>query len=277
MGEPLTLPQAAQELGLHYMTVYRYVRTGRLPAKRARGTWQIDPRDLDMVRRGAPEPQRRGATLAKPSRARLEARLVAGDEAGAWNLLEAALASGSAPDEVLLELIGPALRSIGTQWEQGEMSIADEHRASSVAARLISRLGARFARRGRKRGTIVLAAAPGDLHGVPVAIAGDLLRWRGFDVVELGADTPAGALAQAALGEPDLVAVGIVCTTEDAPASARQAITALRRALPEVPVLIGGASIEDAGHARRLGADVFTGRRADELVNAVETIAARER
>src|SRR5271165_1518107 len=76
MGEPLTLPQAAQELGLHYMTVYRYVRTGRLPAKRARGTWQIDPRDLDMVRRGAPEPQRRGATLAKPSRARLEARLV---------------------------------------------------------------------------------------------------------------------------------------------------------------------------------------------------------
>jgi excisionase family DNA binding protein len=269
--KPLTLPQVADKLGLHYMTVYRYVRTGRLPAKRVRGAWQVDPADLAHVERSR---QGTRATGKAPSRARLEARLVASDEAGAWDVLEEALASGMEPDQVLLELVGPALRSIGTLWEQGRLSVADEHRASSVAARLISRLGARFARRGHRRGTVILAAAPGDLHGFPVSIAANLLRWRGFDVVELGADTPSDALAETAVGEPDLVAVGIACTAGGSPQAARRAIAALRKSVPNVPVLIGGAAVADAAHARRLGADVFTGRLADEVVRSVEAIVA---
>ena len=269
--KPLTLPQVADKLGLHYMTVYRCVRTGRLPATRVRGAWQVDPADLAHVERS-----RQGTRTAgkAPSRARLEARLLASDEAGAWDVLEEALASGMEPDEVLLELVAPALHSIGTLWEDGKASVADEHRASSVAARLISRLGARFARRGHRRGTVILAAAPGDLHGFPVSIAANLLRWRGFDVVELGADTPSDALAETAAGEPDLVAVGIACTAGGSPQAARRAIAALRKSVPNVPVLIGGAAVADAAHARRLGADVFTGRLADEVVRSVEAIVA---
>jgi hypothetical protein len=41
-----------------------------------------------------------------------------------------------------------------------------------------------------------------------------------------------------------------------------------------VPVLLGGAAITDAAHARHLGADVFTGARASEVVSSVEAIAA---
>ena len=121
---------------------------------------------------------------------------------------------------------------------------------------------------------MILAAAPGDLHGFPVSIAANLLRWRGFDVVELGADTPSDALAETAVGEPDLVAVGIACTAGGSPQAARRAIAALRKSVPNVPVLIGGAAVADAAHARRLGADVFTGRLADEVVRSVEAIVA---
>ncbi len=269
--KPLTLPQVAERLGVHYMTAYRYVRTGRLPAKRVRGAWQVDPADLAHVERSR---QATRATGTAPSCDRLTARLVASDEAGAWDVVEEALGSGMEPDEVLLELVGPALRSIGTQWEHGKISVATEHRATSVAARLISRLGARFARRGHRRGTVVLAGAPGELHGLPVAIAANLLRWRGFDVVELGADTPSDAVAETVAGERDVVAVGLACTSRSSPQTARRAIAALRRAAPDVPVLLGGAAITDAAHARRLGADVFTGGRADEVVRSVESIVA---
>ncbi|MGO9334460.1 MAG: B12-binding domain-containing protein [Acidimicrobiales bacterium] len=273
-GRPLTLPQVADKLGVHYMTAYRYVRTGRLPARRVGGAWQVDSGDLAHVQRSRHGPRSPRATGRAPSPTRLEARLVAGDEAGAWDVLEASLASGMEPGEVLLDLVGPALRSIGTLWEHGKLSVADEHRASNLAARLISRLGARFARRGQKRGTVIVAAAPGERHGLPVAIAANLLRWRGFDVVELGADTPADSLAQAAAGEPDLVAVGIACTVGSSSQAARRAIAAVRRSAPQVPVLLGGAAIVDAAHARRLGADMFTGRRADEVVRAVEAVVA---
>ena len=55
--------------------------------------------------------------------------------------------------EVHLDLLAGSLRTIGERWASGELSVADEHRASTVASRIIGRLGPLFAQRGRKRGT----------------------------------------------------------------------------------------------------------------------------
>ncbi|MGA2527785.1 MAG: B12-binding domain-containing protein [Acidimicrobiales bacterium] len=273
----LSLPQVAEKLGVHYMTAYRYVRTGRLPAKRVAGTWQVELADLENMRKDGRASRQHRPTGTIPARAHLEARMIASDEPGAWEVLEAALGSGMEPEDVLLEIVVPTMRSIGALWERGELTVADEHRASSVATRLISRLGARFGRRGHKRGTVILAAPPGELHAGPVAIAANLLRWRGFAAVELGANTPVDALAEAAAGESDLIAVGIACTTRSSAQSARKAISALRASVPKVPILLGGAAITNEAHAHRLGADVFTGSDGDELVRALEKIADERR
>jgi excisionase family DNA binding protein len=80
----ITLHEAAARLGVHYMTVYRYVRTGRLPATRDGVQWLVDPADLARVTPGRQERGR--ARAAAPST--LAARLIAGDEAGSWSLLE---------------------------------------------------------------------------------------------------------------------------------------------------------------------------------------------
>jgi len=63
---------------------------------------------------------------------------------------------------------------------------------------LLGRLGAGGRRRGRTRGTVVVAAAPGDVHGLPVALASEVLRQGGFTVVDLGADLPADQAARVA-------------------------------------------------------------------------------
>jgi excisionase family DNA binding protein len=292
----LTLTEAAQELGVHYMTAYRYVRTGRLPARQVGGEWQIEPADLARFREQAPGPFRGAPVLGAPvlgarvlgapvrpglkaRRGQLEARLVAGDEPGSWALIEAVLATGTKPDESLLELVAPAMRSIGAHWQRGELSIADEHRASAVSARLIARLGSRFGRRGVKRGTVVLAAPAGELHGLPVSIGANLLRWRGFNVVELGADTPPEALVEAVANEAGSdggpLAVGIVSTLTGQQPSVESSVSEVHRAHPGVPVLLGGAAVVDASQARRLGADVYTGKRGDVLVDTLEAITER--
>ena len=46
MTTTLSIHEAAERLGLHYMTVYRYIRTGSLPARKDRGSWVIDVDDL---------------------------------------------------------------------------------------------------------------------------------------------------------------------------------------------------------------------------------------
>jgi len=163
------------------------------------------------------------------------------------------------------------LVAIGDAWAAGRLDIAVEHRASAIALRLVGRLGPRFVRRGVSRGSVVLAAPQGDLHGLPVALAADLVRGAGFDVEDLGADLPPASLVEAACGTQRLVAVALSATTSDNGRGVRQAVRSLRAALDGVPVLVGGATVPDGDRARGLGAD-GGGRDGAALVEALESL-----
>ncbi|HXY44201.1 MAG TPA: helix-turn-helix domain-containing protein, partial [Acidimicrobiales bacterium] len=112
-AEPLTLQEAAERLGVHYMTVYRYVRTGRLPARREGAHWRIDSGDLASVVATGGNAGRAATEGRRPSRAELRRRmvdrLVAGDEPGSWAVAEAALAGGATPEEVVVDGVGAAM------------------------------------------------------------------------------------------------------------------------------------------------------------------------
>jgi MerR family transcriptional regulator, light-induced transcriptional regulator len=262
----LTLHEAADRLGVHYMTVYRRVRLGMLPAQKVGGSWRIDPADLAGQRAGtnpaggpttgtpAPTP----ASLPKrraPWVARLQQRMLAGDSAGSWQVVEAAMASGVEPQGIYVELIGPALHRIGEAWRRGDIGIADEHLASGVASSIIGRMGPRFRRRGRHRGTVLLAMPAGERHGLGVAMLADILALAGFEVLNLGPDTPSASLQAAMADRDDLVAVVIsVVSAARLPAAARL-VAAARRTDPGVKVVAGGFAVPDQATARRLGAD----------------------
>ena len=46
----LTLNEAAELLGVHYMTAYRYVRLGFLQATKVGGCWRVAHSDLEVYR-----------------------------------------------------------------------------------------------------------------------------------------------------------------------------------------------------------------------------------
>ncbi|MDQ6696328.1 MAG: B12-binding domain-containing protein [Actinomycetota bacterium] len=255
-----TLQEVADELGVHYMTTYRYVRLGMLPARKVGSTWRVKASDVAAFREskhGAPPTSR--TKQFDPLRwvARLESRLTAGDANGAWSVLEAALASGAEVDQLYLEVISPALVSIGDRWSRGEIDIADEHRASAVTSRLLGRLGPRFSRPGRTRGSVVLGASPGDAHGLPVAMVADLVVGEGFEVIDLGPDVPSASFVHAARRAARLIAVGVAVTTPGLDASVMATVDAVHQHVPGVPVVVGGGAVADADHAVRLGADAY--------------------
>lgn len=249
----MTLQEAADQLGVHYMTVYRYVRLGRLPARKVSGQWQVAAGDLEGLRRGHDRSVRpkRSADWAK----RIEARLLEGDEAGAWGVIEAALASGSTPAEIHTELIGPALASVGEKWSAGGISIAEEHLVTTIVLRLIGRLGPRFARKGRSKGAVVVTTPPGERHVIPSLMVSDHLRGAGFDVIDLGADVPVEALAEVVPGVDSLVAICVSSTRVDGDRAVRRVLRAVRKMVPGVPLFVGGASVLNGAHAETLGAD----------------------
>ena len=133
------------------------------------GTWQVTPAALAELRdRSAVVPAsavsgRRRAPWAE----RLEHRLVAGDARGSWSVIEASLAAGAELDEVYLDIVAPALRTIGRRWAEGTLDVAVEHRASVITGRLLGRLGPRFHRRGRSRGPSCSAHRPASTTRCP--------------------------------------------------------------------------------------------------------------
>ncbi len=278
--ERLSLNEAAERLGVHYMTAYRYVRTGRLPAVQHGSQWLVDRADLARLAEAKPLRRGRVASGDAEGEARrversptIKDRMMAGDEAGTWSIVEGAMASGMEPAEVYDELLTPAMRDIGDGWLAGNLSVADEHRASAVAQRVVGRLGPRFARRGRKRGTVVIGTPAGDLHSLPCSILADLLRGAGFDVADMGADTPAESFVETAVGADRLVAVLVGASAPHPDVAVRATVAALHQAGVGVPVIVGGGAISDAEHALRLGADGWSGADGATAVAAVERIA----
>jgi len=255
--ETLSLRECAERLGVHYMTAYRYVRTGMLAAVKQGAEWRVTVEDLESfgpVPKGPSGPVARGDA---PWAHRLRTRMVAGDERGSWLVIEAAMASGLTPQRIYVEVLGPALREIGEGWHRGSCSIAEEHRASTVAHRIVGRMGARFASRGRPRGRVVMGTPPGERHRIPVAMLADMVRAAGFEVIDLGSDIPVESFVEA-VEQAEAVAAAVSVIASSSLAAAADVVAALHQ-FTDTPVLVGGPAVRDARHAAEMGADGFAG------------------
>ena len=261
--DQLTLHEVADELGLHYMTVYRYVRLGYLPAHKDGGSWRVLRSDLELLKEEPPAKASRGKPSA-PWDERLLQRLLAADQAGAWKVIEAAQLSGMSIKGVYTDMIIPCLRSIGESWHEGDITVGQEHAATQVATRLVSRLSAQIARRGVSKGTVVIGTPSTEMHNLPVMIAADLIRAEGFEVLDLGSYLPADSFAEIVAGQQRLVAVAVSVTAPGQVDQIVETIEAIRKRV-DVPIFLGGAGIDGEQHAKLLGAD-FGARDASDVI-----------
>lgn len=109
------------------------------------------------------------------------------DVGGLGNLVEQALSLASLHD-AFFRVLGPALTDVGNRWESGEITIAQEHLATSTVRAAMQGLLADA--RADVRGVAVLACAPGERHEIGLLMFAVLLRADGWQVAYLGADTP---------------------------------------------------------------------------------------
>jgi methanogenic corrinoid protein MtbC1 len=268
-GKLLSLPEAAKMSGLHYMTLYRHVRTARLPATQSRGRWWVQPAALATLSNRARPGRRPSSERWQQVSKSLQARMLVGDARGAWQLVEATLARGASPAQVYLDALSPALRDIGTRWACGRLTVQAEHVATAVAIRVMGQLGPHFNPRGsRTLGLVVVGGAPGDPHLLPVAMVADLLRSFHLRVLDLGANVPEDAFVQAASSTEDLMAVGISLSDANCAPGAARCLAGVRAARPGVLLLAGGPAVATKQDALSLGADDWAadGLSAAELV-----------
>jgi len=99
-------------------------------------------------------------------------------------------------DVTLDEVVFPALRVVGTFWANNSVDIAHEHLLSSAATRWV--YGQLLQQQVYRRGRILLAAGPDDLHVLGLDCLELLLACRGVEVFNLGGRVPVQSLVLAA-------------------------------------------------------------------------------
>jgi len=175
----------------------------------------------------------------------LDDALLAFDEPRAQAIVDTLLAAATL-DTVLSKVVVPYLHELGEGWQRGEVSIAQEHFASSLLRGRLLGLA-----RGWDRGLgprALLACAPGEQHDLGLLCFGLALRERGWRIGYLGADTPIDSVADAAPSfAPEFVVLSAV-TVERFRAKAGE----LRKLAKATRLCLGGA-----GAAGDLGADAI--------------------
>jgi methanogenic corrinoid protein MtbC1 len=187
--------------------------------------------------------------------------LLSGSARGAEDAVRAALDRGLPPGAVHVEVIAPAMRTIGELWARDEITVADEHLATAITYRALNVISGEPPEPTRQR--IMLAALEGERHVVGLQMVADALTAAGFEVMALGADVPLDALL-AAIARYAPAVLGLSVTM---PAGPRldDAFERIRAVDPALAILVGGAACEVAPPARYV-AD------AAQAVGAVETV-----
>jgi DNA-binding transcriptional MerR regulator len=197
---------------------------------------------------------------------RLRAALEAYDEEAANRALDRALSAFSL-DVFVGAVVLPAVAAIGSRWAAGEVSVAQEHFATSVVRGRLLALSRGW---GSGLGPLaLLACPPGEQHDIGLIAFGLSLRNRGWRIVYLGQETPLDTLAEAARRlAPALVVVGVAAAEPLA-----SAVGGLAEVAALAPVWVGGAGASEE-IARRAGARVLDKRPAEAAARLARDVAS---
>jgi len=202
-----------------------------------------------------------GAGKVKGTKDLIWDAVVEGDKDGVPGLVRRALAEGTDPFVIFLEVLTPAIRHLGDLFGAGKKFIphliasADAMKAGvAVLMPLLEASG-----NIEKKGTVILATVKGDIHDIGKNIVGLMLRNFGFDVHDLGRNVPLeDILAAAREHKAQIIGLSALMTTTMM--RMKDVIDAVRvQGLPHV-VMIGGAvttpSFAEEIHADGYGKDV---------------------
>lgn len=152
------------------------------------------------------------------------------------------------PRDLIHHIVQPMLQWIGHQWEVGNLSIAQEHVASTSLRNLLGTLARIYAPTRAVR-SILFATPTGERHEFGILSAAMLAAGGGLGTVYLGVDVPAEEIVRAAKATSvDAVVLGVVVPTDEA--MTIDSVRRVREGLPDgVELYAGGCPPRECGDA----------------------------
>ena len=221
----------------------------------------------------AAEPQESSAPAAAPAAdgEALTHAILRGLAKAAEDAARARMDAGETPLSVVENGVIPALTEVGARYERDEFFLPQLMQSANAAKRAIAAATERMPEsKPSASRTVLLATVHGDVHDIGKNIVATLLNSYGFGVIDLGRDVPPEKVVSAAK-EAGVKLVGLSALMTTTVPAMRETIVQLRRELPEVKIMVGGAVLT-AELARDLGADSYSGDAMGSVRYAAETL-----
>lgn len=277
---PLTTRQLARMWQVSEATVKRWADAGLLHPVRTPGGHRRfalsevlrfqNERGLEVGREGLKAmhvstlPLEREGLNEREVAERFFEAIVRVQEAQATSVLLAAYVGGATLLKILDISVKEAMHRIGNLWYCGEVTVADEHLATRTALRAIETLRECIRRAQTDGRRALVCAVEDELHDLPVLCVQLLLEESGWQVMNLGGNTPFFTLAEA-IGKHSPGLVCISSTANMAMSRNAREYSEFRGAAENagVKIALGGEGFRDDAVRQRFPASLHAGNFQD--------------
>ena len=193
--------------------------------------------------------------------------VLAFNEAGVVDLVEAEIAAETGVDEILNAGLIGAMDEVGKKFSAGELYVPEMLMAAKAMKAGLKVLKPHLSSESvDSKGTIIIGTVKGDLHDIGKNLVAMMMEGAGFDVVDLGVDIDADKFVKAAVEHnAGVVAISALLTTTMPAMEAT--VIAVKEAGIAAKTIIGGAPVTEA-YADQIGADGYS----DDAPGAVELV-----
>lgn len=185
--------------------------------------------------------------------------LVDGNGEETTSLILNAYMSGATLPYIFDELISKAMRKVGDFWYKGELTIAQEHLATQTALMGVNALSHTLINKSRLPFRAICCSVEEDFHDLPLHLVQTLLENAGWQVINLGANTPFFSLTEAVIRhKPNLVCVSstVFYSIDRAEREYKEFHQATKK--NETLVLLGGDGFKDEKVRSRFPANFYS-------------------
>lgn len=178
---------------------------------------------------------------------RMAQSIIDGDADAAAALAKDALAANIDPLEAISKGFVIGVNTVGDAFGRGEAFLPELVMAGEAMKAAVGLLDPELKRRGAQRqmlGKIVIATVEGDIHEIGKSLVATMLGASGFDVYDLGVDTPGDKLIGKALEvNADIIGMSALLTTTMV--RQREVIEELEKEglRKRIKVMVGGAPV----------------------------------
>ncbi len=168
------------------------------------------------------------------------------------------LLKNKTPDEIINELLIPALDKVGEEFEKGKLFLPQLIRSADAAGAAFDVIKEKMKQSGdskESKGTIILATVKGDVHDIGKNIVKTVLENYGYEVIDLGKDVAPEEVVKAQK-ENKVKLVGLSALMTTTLPAMEETIKQLRDANADCKIMVGGAVLTPE-YAKKIGADFY--------------------